>query len=69
MQKLIRQLKYTHNDIQTSRAKMWEVYSTETNIEIAEDMAISYQKLLKAEKAVSEALDIIRQIYQECYDD
>ena len=69
MHKLIRQLKFTQEEIQTSKKELQRVYDVETNQEITEEMFIVHQKLQKAEKAVSEGLDIIGQIYNECYED
>ena len=69
MRKLIRQLKFTQEEIRTSKKELQRVYDVEPIQEIAGDMYIVHQKLQKAEKAVSEGLDIIGQIYNECYDD
>ena len=69
MHKLIRQLKFTQEAIRTSKKELHRVYDIEPNQEIAEKMFIVHQKLQKAAKAVSEGLDIIGQIYNDCYDD
>lgn len=69
MHKLIRQLKLTQEEIRTSKKELQRVYDVEPNQEIVEELFIVHQKLQKAAKAVSEGLDIIGQIYNECYDD
>lgn len=69
MHKLIRQLKFTQEEIRTSKKELQRVYDVEPNQEIAEELFIVHQKLQKAANAVSEGLDIIGRIYNDCYED
>ena len=71
MRKTIRFLKLIDTDLADGIIKTAELYGEEmgNNPEIAEEIGEANDELIKAQKSVTKALDILSQIYNECYDD
>lgn len=69
MQKLIRLLKMVQCDIKTAQEKNMKLWGEEPNEEIADEIQEAGYKLAAAHQNIASALDILGQIYEECYDD
>ena len=71
MRKTIRLLKWIDTDLAEGIIKTAELHGAEmgNNSEIAEEIGEANDELIKAQKSVAKALDVLSQIYNECYDD
>ena len=69
MRKTLRLLKWIIDDLNEGCIATAKMYGSEENPEIAGEIKFANDKIIEAQKAVTEAMRILTQIYEECYDD
>ena len=69
MRKLMRLLKWIIDDLNQGCIATAKMYGIEENPEIADEIKYANDKIIEAQKAVTEAMSVLAQIYKECYDD
>ena len=69
MRKTLRLLKWINEDLSQGLIATAKMYGGEENPEIASEIISANNKIVEAQKAVNDAMRILAQIYEECYDD
>ena len=69
MRKTLRLLKWIADDLNQGCIATAKMFGAEDNPEIAEEIKYANDKIIEAQKAVTDAMCILAQIYEECYDD
>ena len=69
MRKTLRLLKWIDEDLSQGIITTAKMYGSEENPEIAGEIISANNKIVEAQKAVNDAMCILAQIYEECYDD
>lgn len=69
MRKILRLLKWIIDDLNEGCIATAKMYGAEDNPEIADEIKYANDKIVEAQKAVTEAMSVLAQIYTECYDD
>ena len=69
MRKIMRLLKWIIDDLNEGCIATAKMCGAEDNPEIADDIKLANDKIIEAQKAVTEAMSVLAQIYKECYDD
>lgn len=67
MRKILRLLQWIIGDLHESNMAIAKIYRNENNPEIADKIIYASNKIIEAKKAVTKAMDVLKQIYD--YDD
>lgn len=69
MRKTIRLLTWINNDLEISMKRMEKLKNGESNDEVLNELIKAQDNAIIAQRRIRDSLNILRQIYNECYED
>jgi hypothetical protein len=69
MRKTIRLLTWINNDLESSMKRMEKLKNGESNDEVLNELIKAQDNAIIAQRRIRDSLNILRQIYNECYED
>jgi hypothetical protein len=69
MRKTLRLLTWINNDLESSMKRMEKLKNGESNDEVLNELIKAQDNAIIAQRRIMDSLNILRQIYNECYED